>query len=139
MNGDPNDFEPNAADAPPDYVEESLTLMPANLRADLARRYMANAATLTSMDMLRQTAANFDLWAAINEYAEACGGDTSDATVSDRRMDAVVAVERATTAAPHRVLALVEEQLQRVREGNTSYTDTVAVLERIAALLRGAT
>ncbi len=35
-------------------------------------------------------------------------------------------------------LALADDQLQRVREGNTSYADTVAVLERIAALLRGA-
>ena len=40
------------------------------------------------------------LWDAINEYAEACGGDTSAATVSDRRMRAVVAVER--LAAPAR-------------------------------------
>lgn len=35
------------------------------------------------------------IWEAINEYTAACGGDTSDATVSDRRMNAVVAVERA--------------------------------------------
>ncbi len=35
------------------------------------------------------------IWNAINEYAAACGGDTSDKTISDRRMDAVVAVEKA--------------------------------------------
>lgn len=35
------------------------------------------------------------LWEAINEYAQACGGDTSAKTLSDRRMDAVVVVERA--------------------------------------------
>lgn len=35
------------------------------------------------------------IWEAINEYTVACGGDTSDATVSDRRMNAVAAVERA--------------------------------------------
>lgn len=35
------------------------------------------------------------VWEAINEYVAACGGDTSDVTVSDRRMNAVAAVERA--------------------------------------------
>ena len=35
-----------------------------------------------------------ELWRAINEYAAACGGDPSHATVSGRRMDAVVGVER---------------------------------------------
>lgn len=34
------------------------------------------------------------LWDTINEYAAACGGDTSDRTVSDRRMKAVAEVER---------------------------------------------
>jgi hypothetical protein len=44
------------------------------------------------------------LWDAINAYAESCGGDTSTRTVSSRRMDAVVAVERALREAlegPH--------------------------------------
>lgn len=35
------------------------------------------------------------LWEAIQEYAQSCGGDTSALTVSDRRMAAVAAVERA--------------------------------------------
>ena len=34
------------------------------------------------------------LWDAINEYTEACGGDTSRRTVSDRRMIAVTQVEQ---------------------------------------------
>lgn len=43
-------------------------------------------------------AARVDLWEAINRYAEACGGNTGDATVGDARMDAVAAVERAVDA-----------------------------------------
>ena len=35
------------------------------------------------------------LWDAVNEYAAACGGDTGNATIGDRRMNAVVGVERA--------------------------------------------
>ncbi len=35
------------------------------------------------------------IWDAINAYAESCGGDTSDKTVCDKRMNAVVAVEKA--------------------------------------------
>ena len=34
------------------------------------------------------------LWDAINEYVQACGGDTSNATVSNKRMGAVVKVNR---------------------------------------------
>lgn len=35
------------------------------------------------------------LWAAVNEYAESCGGNTGPDTISSsRRMAAVVAVER---------------------------------------------
>ena len=41
------------------------------------------------------------LWNAINEYAVACGGDPATRTVSGRRMDAVVAVERAVRAYTH--------------------------------------
>lgn len=33
------------------------------------------------------------IWEAINEYAESCGGDTSNKTVSEKRMRAVVEVE----------------------------------------------
>jgi hypothetical protein len=33
------------------------------------------------------------LWDAINQYVIACGGDTSDKTVSSPRMDAVVAIK----------------------------------------------
>lgn len=39
-----------------------------------------------------------ELWDAINQYVAACGGDTSERTVSAERMDAVAAVERAITA-----------------------------------------
>jgi hypothetical protein len=35
------------------------------------------------------------LWAAINVYAETCGGDTSSRTISDHRMKAVVVIEQA--------------------------------------------
>lgn len=42
--------------------------------------------------------ARFQLWAAVNRYAQACGGDTSDASVGGARMDAVAAVDRAVTA-----------------------------------------
>ncbi|MCC7537875.1 MAG: hypothetical protein IT379_16745 [Deltaproteobacteria bacterium] len=38
------------------------------------------------------------LWDAVNRYAQACGGDTGDASVGAARMDAVVAVDRAVTA-----------------------------------------
>jgi hypothetical protein len=38
------------------------------------------------------------LWEAVNEYASACGGDTSGKTISERRMSAVSAVERAVEA-----------------------------------------
>lgn len=38
------------------------------------------------------------LWEAVNEYAKACGGDTSSATSGDRRMDAVANVDRAAAA-----------------------------------------
>lgn len=39
--------------------------------------------------------ARFKIWNAINKYAEACGGDTSADSISDRRMHAVTAVENA--------------------------------------------
>jgi hypothetical protein len=39
-----------------------------------------------------------DLWAAINEYATACGGDTTNATAGARREAAVVEVEREARA-----------------------------------------
>lgn len=35
-----------------------------------------------------------DLWNAINKYTESCGGDTSNRTISDNRMNAVVDIER---------------------------------------------
>lgn len=38
------------------------------------------------------------LWERVNEYAGACGGDTSNKTVSDRRMDAVAALNREVEA-----------------------------------------
>lgn len=41
------------------------------------------------------TTLHAQLWNAINEYAAACGGDTSDKTIGERRMQAVAAVEKA--------------------------------------------
>lgn len=38
------------------------------------------------------------LWAAVNAYAAACDGDTSDRTISVERMAAAAAVERAVDA-----------------------------------------
>ena len=43
------------------------------------------------------------LWTAINEYAESCGGDTGADDNSNRRMDAVVAVEKAVDAEVQRL------------------------------------
>lgn len=48
------------------------------------------------------TSERVELWDAINEYASACGGDTTERTVSSRRMDAVARIERAVrTLASH--------------------------------------
>jgi hypothetical protein len=58
-----------------------------------------------------------DLWEAINEYTASCGGDTSGSTISGRRMDAVVAVERAIEAegyAKDLVIAAMREALNAV-------------------------
>lgn len=35
-----------------------------------------------------------EVWKAINEYAAACGGDTSNKVLTNERMDAVVKVNR---------------------------------------------
>jgi hypothetical protein len=45
-------------------------------------------------------------WDAVNEYASSCGGDTGVGTVGDRRMNAVVGVERAFEAMAARLLAI---------------------------------
>ena len=66
----------------------------------------------------------FQLWAAVNEYAASCGGDTSSATISDRRMDAVAAVAR---------IFLAEEDLRR--ELLAVATEAEAVLADLAAEL----
>ena len=34
------------------------------------------------------------LWTLVNQYTEACGGDTSYATCGSRRMDVVASLER---------------------------------------------
>lgn len=49
-----------------------------------------------------------DMWTAINEYVASCGGDTSAKSLSDRRMNAVVAVERAMIARQARDMAHLE-------------------------------
>lgn len=35
-----------------------------------------------------------EIWKAINEYAKACGGDTSNRVLTSERMDAVVKVNK---------------------------------------------
>lgn len=35
-----------------------------------------------------------ELWDAINKYTESCGGDTSNKTISEDRMNSVVEIER---------------------------------------------
>lgn len=42
------------------------------------------------------------LWNWINEYVVACGGDTSNQTVSNRRMKAVARIERTVSEIVHR-------------------------------------
>jgi hypothetical protein len=61
---------------------------------------------------------DLNLWDAINAYTESCGGDTSRKTISDRRMDAVVAVERAIEDEGHAndlVIAAMREALNAVK------------------------
>lgn len=65
----------------------------------------ADLAGKTVRELPGRRSPHVELWDAINEYAESCGGDTSDRTISDRRMNAVAYVERwmsrlAATAAP---------------------------------------
>lgn len=65
-----------------------------------------------------------ELWKAINAYAETCGGDASEVTVSERRMNAVVAVctalegfeHRAWPAERARLAAELAQRDERVRE-----------------------
>lgn len=47
-----------------------------------------------------------NLWDAVNEYAESCGGDTSATTATLRRMNAVAGVERAVAAKAETVVRL---------------------------------
>ncbi len=60
-----------------------------------------------------------DMWGLINAYVETCGGDTSAATVSNRRQDAVAllerTIERIERAAVNRVLG------EALNSGDGSY------------------
>lgn len=56
-----------------------------------------------------------ELWDAINEYAESCGGDTSEATVTNRRMNAVVAVERVISELKRPCPACQSEEYEELR------------------------
>ncbi len=66
-----------------------------------------------------------ELWDAINEYTTACGGDTGNATVSPRRMDAVVTVERALQAKQIREFAWLEAGVLDKGEPTAIYPDWV--------------
>uniref|UniRef100_A0A6M3IJY8 Uncharacterized protein n=1 Tax=viral metagenome TaxID=1070528 RepID=A0A6M3IJY8_9ZZZZ len=67
------------------------------------------------------------LWRAVNEYAQACGGDTTkdlfNDTISYRRMNAVVRVEQAVThivaRARYALMDQVLDDLDRM-DGGTS-------------------
>jgi hypothetical protein len=45
------------------------------------------------------------LWEAVNKYTESCGGDTSNNSISDKRMNAVVDIERA-------VIEIIERRIK---------------------------
>lgn len=54
------------------------------------------------------------IWEAINEYAKVCGGDASDSTISDSRMNAVVKIERLLELNP--IAGMVKAELQTERQ-----------------------
>lgn len=58
-----------------------------------------------------------DLWDAINGYAESCGGDTSNRTISPSRMDAVVAVETELTVKLAEQIGYLERGVHGATEG----------------------
>jgi hypothetical protein len=96
-----------------------------------------------------------NLWDAINEYTAACGGDTSRATISGRRMDGVVAVERAIEAEGHAkdlVIAAMREALNAVKlricfighpreprrvDGSVDWEQEIALIELALKLANG--
>lgn len=55
-----------------------------------------------------------DLWKAIHEYTEACGGDTGCDNTSDRRMDAVVEVN-----------AAVDAEVQQLKDAQRALVDVI--------------
>lgn len=76
------------------------------------------------------------IWAAINEYAEACVGDTSSVTISVRRMDAVAAVERLLDAAQE-LLAASQELIEHVDTWDDVGLDEIAKLRAAVAKMTG--
>ncbi len=64
-----------------------------------------------------------ELWDLVNEYAAACGGDTGDRTVSDRRIRAVAAIGGHLWADRSRVYA--EGHTQGRREGIEEAADAL--------------
>ena len=83
----------NGRDHLTDALQESLDLV-VYLRAAIEKRNMEHRYDL---------AKKVRLWDAINEYVKACGGDTSVATIGERRMNAVAMVERVVESIDGRV------------------------------------
>lgn len=67
----------------------------AELKRERSRGFPVSVADRRSVALTQE---QVDMWDAVNEYASACGGDTGEATVSDRRMSAVVRVTSAVSA-----------------------------------------
>lgn len=86
--------------------------------------------------------AGVDLWRAINEYAEACGGDTWPGNRSDRRMRSVSAVCKALAAArPDPIREAAESLVAKVdgfSAANNSFADVEAAAHSVRKALRGA-
>lgn len=67
------------------------------------------------------------LWDAVNRYAQACGADTSNATVSGPRMDAVVEVDLAVERAERDALLPLGRKLIGARDKDDPYRIAHAV------------
>lgn len=73
-----------------------------------------------------------ELWDAINDYAAACGGDTSDKTVSSARMEAVSKVEEALAPLLSRITELetalqgIVKDAEQRDDFETATIDTIA-------------
>lgn len=79
---------------------------------------------------------HIELWDAINDYAEACGGDTSDNILSSRRMRAVTRVEQAVRSLRTENAVMAMDKLDigavhiaRRHDGWTAYMEPASVLK----------